>query len=98
MEGPSFLVHISINENYSTDALVDTGCLTYGMIDDRFARKCRLPRFTIRPRSIQAIDAVTTSAISEVVQVGIDVAGHRRIGYFYVAPNIEGYKVVLGLP
>ncbi len=98
MEGPPFLVHISINENYSTNALVDTGCLTYGMIDDRFARKCRLPRIKIRPRSIQAIDAVTTSVISEVVQVGIDVAGHRRTGYFYVAPNIEGYKVVLGLP
>ncbi len=32
MEGPPFLVHISINENYSTNALVDTGCLTYGMI------------------------------------------------------------------
>lgn len=97
MKDSFFLIHISINENYSINALVNIECLTYDMIDDRFACKCRLSRIKIKSRLIQTIDAVTTSVIFKVIQIEIDVAKNCWTEYFYVASNIEEYKVVLRL-
>lgn len=99
MEKAPFLVSTLINREVSAQTLVDSGCLSYGFIDARFARKHNLQRIPIQPRQIQSVDAITDSWITEVAVAEIDVGGHlTKRAYFHVAPRIEGYSIILGLP
>ena len=99
MDKPPFVVSTIINNEAVARTLIDSGNLSYGLIDARFARRHDLPRIPIAPRQIVAVDQITDSYIREVTYVEVDVGGHKqqRI-FFYVAPRVEGYDLVLGLP
>ena len=97
MEDHPFKVSTIINDTISTSALIDSGCLTYGVIDSRFAAKHRLPRIQCGPYPLQSIERVAEGAIREAAYAKVDVGGRvTRTAYFYVVPKIEGYSIILG--
>jgi hypothetical protein len=55
MDKPPFLVLTLINKEAFTETLVDSGCLSYGVIDSRFARKYNLQRIKITPRELVGV-------------------------------------------
>src|SRR6266516_4682648 len=78
---------------------MDSGCLAYGPVSERFARKWRLERIPIVPRPLTELMSTTKGAISEVAYMDIDLDGHqqRRV-FLYVIPNQQDYDIVLGYP
>lgn len=93
-----FLVSTVVNGVTTSQALVDSGCLTYGIVSKSFVRKHCLPCVPISPRRLQSVDAVLDDKTTEVAHLQLDVGGHcqERV-YLYVVPRIEGYDMILGL-
>jgi predicted aspartyl protease len=63
MDCPPLHVNIGLNEIRYTTALIDTGCLTYGLINEAFAKKLYLPRIKIQPRTLIQRNVITPDAI-----------------------------------
>src|SRR4051794_28816158 len=99
MDGEPFIVSTRVNGICYAKTLIDSGCLAYGTISQRFAQKWRLERIPITPRPLTELMSTTKSAISEVAYMDIDLDGHqqRRI-FLYVIPNQKDYDIVLGHP
>ena len=99
MDGEPFIVSTRVNGICFAKTLIDSGCLAYGTVSQRFARKWRLERIPITPRPLTELMSTTTNAISEVAYMDIDLDGHqqRRI-FLYVIPNQKDYDIVLGHP
>ena len=78
--------------------MIDTGCLSYGICDSKFATRNNLQRLKISPREIQGFDG-SAGQIDEVVCVSMDIEGHYedRV-FFYVVPHLVGYDLILGMP
>jgi hypothetical protein len=98
MDCPPFLISTIINQDCVTSALVDSGCLSYGLVDSRFARKHKFERIPIAPREMQAFDAPVSGIVREVAVVVLDVNGYQRKAFLYVVPRLMGRDVMLGLP
>jgi transposase InsO family protein/predicted aspartyl protease len=98
IDGPPFICTVHINKEYSTQALIDTGCLAYGVISRKLADHLQLPRISISPRLLQSVDKVTESSISEVTYLGLDISGYTTKIYLYIIPKIEEYQLILGMP
>ena len=88
-----------MNKKCYANTLIDTGCLSYGIVDSRFVRKHNLPRLSITPRMIEGFDDISKDQITEVAECNIDIDGHceERI-FLYVAPRLASYDMILGLP
>ena len=99
MDGEPFIISTRVNGICFAKTLIDSGCLAYGTVSQRFARKWRLERIPITPRPLTELMSTTTNAISEVAYMDIDLDGHqqRRI-FLYVIPNQKDYDIVLGHP
>lgn len=100
MDGLPFLVSTLVNKNCFAKTLVDTGCLSYGIIDSRFATKHQLERIPIkRPVRIIGFESKSKSYITEVAAMTIDIDGHvENRAYFYIAPKLASYDLILGMP
>ena len=98
MDGPPFLAPVLINQSCYTTALPDSGCLSYGLIDSKFASKCGLERIPIPPRAMEGFDEMREEVCEEVVSVQLDVNGHTESAFFYVAPKLANYDIILGRP
>jgi hypothetical protein len=99
MDGEPFLISTLVNRNCFATTLVDTGCLSYGLIDSRFATRHKLERIGISPRGITGFDAPSDSQITEVAVVSMDVDGHLEEQVFlYVVPRLASYDMILGMP
>jgi hypothetical protein len=98
MEGTPFLVSTLINDQTFAKALIDTGCMSYGLCDSKFATKNNLQRLQISPREIQGFDG-SAGQINEVVCVSMDIEGHYedRV-FFYVVSHLVGHDLILGMP
>jgi transposase InsO family protein len=79
-------------------AFIDTGCLTYGLISDRFARNARVTRINL-PHPVQ-LEGVNGKAgkITQIAKFAIDIDGHKRDFTSYVVRDLLGYDIFLGLP
>ena len=98
MDEPPFLISTLINKEAFAETLVDSGCLSYGVIDSRFARKHNLQRIKITPRELVGIGKQVVGKIDEVVVVRTDIDGCvDDKAFFYVAPRIMSYDLILGL-
>ena len=99
MDGAPFLVSTLINRECYAKTLVDSGCLSYGIIDSRFATKHNLQRISISPRTLTGFDAPSPSGlVTEVAVVVIDIDGHcEDQAFFYVAPRLASYDMILGM-
>lgn len=98
MDCAPFIVSALIDDTYFAKTLIDTGCLSYGLCDPRFAQKNNLTRLRINPRTVSGVDGNITAEINEVVVVRLDLDGYReRKVFLYVAP-IGYYDMILGMP
>lgn len=97
MDEKPLLVSALVNGVATSQALVDSGCLVYGIVSDYFVRRHQLSCVYIEPRHLQSVDGVSEDAISRVVMFDLDIGGHqqKRV-YAYVAHKIEGYEMILG--
>jgi predicted aspartyl protease len=98
MDCDPFIVSALIDDTCFAETLVDTGCLSYGLCDPRFAQKNKLTRLRIDPRTISGVDGRVITEINEVAVVRLDLDGYReRRVFLYVAPTGH-YDMILGLP
>lgn len=99
MDGPPFIVSALINHHSFAKTLLDTGCLSYGLCDSRYARKHGITRIKITPRSMVAFDKDVDEIVDEVVMVSLNIDGHHQEKVFlYVVPQLAGYDMILGMP
>ena len=99
MDTEPFLVSTLVNRDCFATTLVDTGCLSYGLIDSRFAARHKLERIEISPRGITGFDAPSDEEISEVAVISMDIDGHSEEQVFlYVVPRLASYDMILGMP
>jgi len=97
MDEKPLLVSALVNGVATSQALVDSGCLVYGIVSDCFVRRHQLSCVQIEPRHLQSVDSVSEDAVSRVVSFNLDIGGHRQKQvYAYVVPKIEGYEMILG--
>ena len=96
MNSLPILVSTLINRECFAKTLVDTRCLSYGIIDSRFARKYNLSRISIAPRALTGFDGPVTGEINEVIAVRIDINGHiEEKVFFYVVLRLATYDLIL---
>ena len=97
MDERPLLVLALVNGISTSQALVDSGCLVYGIVSDRFVRRHHLSYVQIEPRHLQLVEGVSKDAVSRITSFDLDISGHqqKRV-YFYVVPKVEGYKIILG--
>ena len=98
MDSEPFITTVLLNQETSIPALIDTGCLAYGLINERLVQKLQLPRISIQPRAIQSVDKVTAAQIHQVTHVTMDISGYKKDVHFYIVPRIEEYQLILGRP
>lgn len=97
MDGSPFCVSALVNSHSFAITLIDTGCLSYGLCDTKFARKHNLERLKIAPRTVTGVDGKITAVTDEIVAVDLDLDGHQeRKAFFYVAP-LGYYDMILGM-
>lgn len=99
MDGAPFLVSTLINRECYAKTLIDSGCLSYGIIDSNFATKHNLRRIPISPRVMVGFDAPTPfGAVTDVAVVSIDIDGHyEERAFFYIVPRLASYDMILGM-
>ena len=98
MDGEPFVVSALINDISFASTLIDTGCLSYGLCDPRYARKHNLARLRIQPREVTAFDGKVSASVDEVVVVTLDLDGHRESRLFMYVVPIGHYDMILGMP
>ncbi len=98
MDQPPFLVPALIDQLYYAKTLLDSGCLSYGLIDSKFASKCDLERLKISPRRMVGFENLTKDVCDEVAVARLDINGHTERAFFYVAPRLAAYDAILGNP
>ncbi|KAJ6437064.1 hypothetical protein O9K51_10361 [Purpureocillium lavendulum] len=96
MDSPPMYVNIGINREHYSTVFVDSGCLCYGTINEAFARKLRLPRIPIKPRTLDEVITSLPGAIRSVTYADIDIDGYRKKrAFFYIIPG-QDEDVILG--
>jgi hypothetical protein len=98
MDGDPFVVPALVNDESFANTMIDSGCLSYGLCDYKFARKHKLERVRIRPRLVSGVDGSATDTVDEVVAVQLDLDGHREERVFMYLTRIGEYDMILGLP
>jgi hypothetical protein len=97
MDEKPLLVSALVNGVATSQALVDSGCLAYGIVSNTFVRHHQLSCVSIEPRNLQSVEGVSESKVSQIVQINLDIGGHQQKKVFlYVVPRIEGYEMILG--
>jgi hypothetical protein len=76
MDSEPFIISIRVNGIYFIKTLIDSGCLAYGIISQRFTRKWRLKRILITLRPFIKLISTTTNTISKVAYINIDLDGY----------------------
>lgn len=72
---------------YYIIALVDTGYLIYGLINEAFVKKLCLPYIEICLRDLVQLNVVTLGLIWYITYAEININGYKRRLYFYLIPN-----------
>jgi len=98
-DAPPITVNAQIDRVCFANTLVDCGCLSYGLISERFVEKHHLERIPIVPRPIHGYNGPSGDKITHVARMSSDVGGNwQPCVYFYVAPRIHNHDMILGLP
>jgi hypothetical protein len=72
MDSDPFIVSTKVNGIYFIKALIDSECLAYGTVSQRFTRKWRLKRIFITSRPLIKLISMITNTNSEVAYINID--------------------------
>lgn len=79
-------------------ALVDNGCLCYGIIDEALTTKLNLPRIPISPRLLETAENLTKNKpiITAITFVSLDLDGYlSRKLWLYIVPQ-SSHPMILG--
>jgi Reverse transcriptase (RNA-dependent DNA polymerase)/RNase H-like domain found in reverse transcriptase/Integrase zinc binding domain/Chromo (CHRromatin Organisation MOdifier) domain len=99
MDGPPFLVSTLVNRDCFAKTLLDSGCLSYGLISSAFATENNLQRIPISSRGLSGFDAPSYDKVTEVAVVSLDIDSHyEQRSFLYVVPRLHSYDMILGLP
>lgn len=104
MEGVLFTIPALVNSVHSVMTLLDDGCQSYGMIEERVARKIGLPRLRLaQPIGVEGYDKKSAEPIREVAVLdSIDIGGSKTLQdrvFLYVVPKLAGkHSIILGKP
>lgn len=99
MDCPPLLVLAGINKTISTPVLIDSGCLSYGIISSRLVQRHHLQRIQVVPRKVESYNGSQEDEISEVAAVRLRVGGRTRRAFLYIVPRLmTGIDIMLGLP
>ncbi|OJD11347.1 hypothetical protein ACJ73_09559 [Blastomyces percursus] len=83
----------------NANALPDSGCNTFALIDSSFARKHHLQRLSITARDIFAYgDDSPSERVDTVVRFYLDVGGISSDVWAYEVQSLKDYDVILGTP
>ncbi|RAL59221.1 hypothetical protein DID88_006676 [Monilinia fructigena] len=99
MDSSPFLVSTLVNKDCFAKTLLDSGCLSYGLVSSAFATKNNLQRIPIPPRGLSGFDAPSSGKVTDVAVVSLDIDGHyEERSFLYIVPKLESYEMILGLP
>lgn len=98
MDGEPFVISALVDDISFANTLIDTGCLSYGLCDSRYARKNNLTRLRIKPREVSGFDGKVSSSVHEVAVVTLDLDGYREARMFMYVLPIGHYDMILGMP
>jgi hypothetical protein len=99
MDGVPFIVSTLVNKECFAKTLIDTGCLSYGIVSQKFVSKHQLQCVPISPRQISSFEGVIPDEVTEVAAASIDIDGHyEERAFFYVVPRVKSYDMILGTP
>lgn len=79
-------------------ALVDNGCLCFGIIDEALTIKLDLPRISITPRYLETAEASTNNKpiVKDITFVSLDLDGYTTDKlWLYVVPQ-SSHPIILG--
>ena len=76
MDGEPFVVSALIDGYAFAETMIDTGCLSNGLCDPRFARRHGLTRLKITPRQVTGIDGKLTNKTDKVIAIKLDLEGY----------------------
>ena len=90
---------ININKsNKFINALCDTGCLFYGIVDSKFVTKCGLKGMKIIFWDVQKFDGLTNGVCNEMVSMRFDIINsHVENSFCYITFKLK-YDLILGNP
>lgn len=98
MDSKPLLISTQINQDILAPALVDSGCLSYGVVDSHFVQKHGLERIRITPREMEGFDGVPASQVTAVAVVNLQVGQHNGRAFLYIVPRLmTGINLILGL-
>ena len=87
-----------MNKDCYAQTLVDTKCLSYGLITSRFVRRNSLERIAIEPRMIEGFDREGQTSIRYVAKARTSIRGHEEVAYFYIVDKLlNSYDLILGI-
>ena len=98
MNTEPFLVNALINDTIMVQALVDNGCLCYGIIDDDLTTQLNLPRISISPRILRTAErsGEDKSIIENITFISLDLDGYLTPKlWLYIVPR-SSHSMILG--
>jgi transposase InsO family protein len=96
MDRKGMYVNAWIDRVHEIQAFVDSGCLCFATVSDRFAQKAKLQRIAIKRRPLhQVVDEQEPIYIDTVVHFKLDIDGHEEFMFAYEIPGQED-DVMLG--
>ena len=98
VDSSPFIIDAVVDVASPTGVFVDSGCLSYCVVNASFARKRSLKRFSVPPRQLQlAAGEAPKPTIREVVEFDLDIDGWTKRTVGYVIPDLM-FPVILGKP
>lgn len=92
-----FCVSTLLNRTSNVSAMIDSGCLTYGLVPEVVVSRLGLQRIPITPRPIEGWDGRDETSSEAIAYLTIDVGGQPHEAYLFVVPELE-YDMILGRP
>ncbi|RAL62894.1 hypothetical protein DID88_004735 [Monilinia fructigena] len=95
MDSSPFLVSTLVNKDCFAKTLLDSGCLSYGLVSSAFATKNNLQRIPIPPRGLSGFDAPSSGKVTDVAVVSLDIDGHyEERSFLYIVPKLESKRKI----
>jgi hypothetical protein len=98
IDGEPFVILTLVNRECYARTLIDTRCLSYGLMTSRFIRKNGLKRIKIRPVTMEGFDGTRQASIRYVAVARMNIRGREEVAYFYITDwLLDSYDLILGL-
>ncbi|KAI0994661.1 hypothetical protein K3495_g13520, partial [Podosphaera aphanis] len=97
MNTSPFLVNALLNDIKMVQALVDNGCLCFGIIDDELTTRLQLPRIPISPRPLETVEGTSEKpTVEAITYISLDLDGYVTPKlWLYIVPH-STYQLILG--